>query len=68
MTQNKNKSSNDYVRYSSIAMEMVILIVASVLGGKWIDKQLALETPVFTLILSFGASIGAIFLLIKKLS
>jgi len=67
MTQNKNKSSNDYVRYSALAFEMFALILAAVLGGRWLDKQLELENPVFTLILSLVSVIAAVFLLIKSL-
>ncbi len=67
MTQNKNKSSNDYVRYSALAFEMFALILAAVLGGRWLDKQLELTHPVFTLILSLASVIAAVFLLIKSL-
>ena len=68
MTKNKNKSSNGYARYSALAFEMFALILAAVLGGRWLDKQLGLETPVITLILSLVSVIAAIFLLIRTLT
>ncbi len=68
MTQNKNKSSNDYARYSALAFEMFALILAAVLGGRWLDKQWGLENPIMTLILSLVSVIAAIFLLIRTLT
>lgn len=68
MTKNKNKSYNNYARYSALVFEMIVLIVAAVLGGKWLDEQLEFDTPVFTLILSLVSITGALFLFIKKLT
>lgn len=68
MTKNKNKSSNDYARYSALAFEMFALILAAVLGGRWLDKYWELKHPIMTLILSLFSVIAAIFLLIKTLT
>ncbi|WP_366916702.1 AtpZ/AtpI family protein [uncultured Microscilla sp.] len=68
MTKNKNKSSNDYVRYSALAFEMFALILAAVLGGRWLDEYWGLENPIMTLILSLTSVIVAIFLLIRTLT
>lgn len=64
----KNKSSSDYARYSALAFEMFALILAAVLGGRWLDKYWELEYPIMTLILSLFSVIAAIFLLIKTLT
>ncbi|EAY29135.1 AtpZ/AtpI family protein [Microscilla marina] len=68
MTKNKNRSSNDYVRYSALAFEMFALILAAVLGGRWLDEYWGLENPIMTLILSLTSVIVAIFLLIRTLT
>jgi len=44
---------------------MAIAILGGVYGGKYIDEKLALETPVFTLILSLLGLTLAIVIIIK---
>jgi hypothetical protein len=56
---------NDYAKYSSLAFEMVIIMVAGVYGGRFFDRFFALHFPLFTLFLSL-ISVGlAIYLAIK---
>ena len=63
---NKNKLFN-YARYSGIAFQMMIVIVAGVWGGVELDKLLNIEFPVVTIVLSL-LSVGiAIYIAIKDL-
>ncbi|MFW6227487.1 MAG: AtpZ/AtpI family protein [Bacteroidota bacterium] len=65
---NKDKSKgnlHDYARYSSIAIQMLVIITAGVWGGVQLDKLLNLKFPLLTILLSF-ASVGiAIYISIK---
>lgn len=41
-----------YAKYSSLAMQMIVIIVAGAFGGKLLDGWLEWEFPVFTLVLT----------------
>jgi F0F1-type ATP synthase assembly protein I len=65
----KEKNNNDdglkaYSRYSTIAIQMVVIIIATSLGGVQLDK-LAGTKPLFTVILSLLGVISAMWLIIK---
>lgn len=61
------KTLNSYTRYSSIAFQMLVIILAGVFGGRELDKWLDMPFPVFTLVLSILAVILAIYSVIKDL-
>jgi F0F1-type ATP synthase assembly protein I len=68
MKKEKNKfisSLNTYARYSSLAFQMMFIILAGVFGGIELDKWLDWKFPVFTLVLSFLGVILAIYYAIK---
>lgn len=63
----KKKSLENYAKYSSIALQMLAIILLGVFGGIKIDEWLGLEFPVFTLIFSLLSVILAIYYVIKDL-
>jgi F0F1-type ATP synthase assembly protein I len=58
---------NDYARYSSIALQMLVIIVLGVGGGYLLDKWIGWKFPVFTVLLSIVSVAAAIYLVIKDL-
>ena len=58
---------NSYARYSSIAFQMIIIILIGVFGGIKLDEWLKLQFPVFTVLLSFLSVILAIYYVTKDL-
>ncbi len=60
------KSLNNYARYSSIAIQMIVIILLGVFGGYkldlWLDTQ-----PVLTVILSVLSVFLAIYIVTKDL-
>lgn len=62
---NGEKGLETYSRYSTIAIQMAVIIVITTLGGvkldRWIDSK-----PVFTVILSLLGVAAAIWLIIKE--
>lgn len=58
---------NKFVRYSSLAFEMGIMIAGGALGGKQLDKYFNNDTPWFTIGLSLFAVIGSMYLVISKI-
>jgi len=58
---------NKYIKYSSLAFEMGIIIFAGAYGGRWLDKKFNLEKPILTAILALIAVFCSLYLLIKQL-
>jgi len=59
----KNKKDSPlkfYAKYSSLAMQMIVIIVAGAFGGKALDEWLQWGFPVFTLVLTILTVVVAI--------
>ena len=63
----QKKAINAYARYSSIAFQMLIIMLAGVFGGRELDKWLDWDFPIFTLVLTILAVFLAIYTVIKDL-
>lgn len=63
----KKKYLNNYARYSSIAFQMLVIILGGIWGGVELDKLVDFQFPLFTILLAF-LSVGlAIYVVIKDL-
>ena len=63
----QKKALKAYTRYTSIAFQMLAIMLAGVFGGRELDKWLEWGFPVFTLILTILAVFLAIYTVIKDL-
>lgn len=63
----KKKSLKNYAKYTSIAFQMLTIILLGVFGGIKLDEWLNLKFPAFTLILTLLSVILAIYYVIKDL-
>ena len=64
--ESKSREGLDaYSRYSTIAIQMVVIIVVMSLGGVKLDKWVGTE-PLFTVILSLLGVVAAMWLVIKE--
>ncbi len=63
----KKKYLDNYARYSSIALQMLAIILLGVFGGVKLDEWINTGFPVFTVILSILSVIAAIYVVIKDL-
>lgn len=59
---------SDYARYSNLALKMIAVVLAAFFIGWQVDKWTSIGFPLFTLLLSIGALIMIMLLLIKDLS
>lgn len=66
MNNQKKSYLNNYARYSSIAFQMLVIILAGVFGGYKLDEWLN-TTPLFTVILSLLSVVIAIYSVVKDL-
>ncbi len=58
---------NKYVRYSSLAFQMLAIILIGVFGGMKLDQIIRWEFPVFTVVLSILGVFGSMFFVVKDL-
>ncbi len=61
----KNKSLNNYAKYSSIGFQMGLTVFAGAYGGVKLDEYLQWGFPVFTIVLSILSVVIAMYNLIK---
>ncbi|GAB4321010.1 MAG: hypothetical protein Kow00127_13340 [Bacteroidales bacterium] len=65
--ENRKKSLNSYARYSSIALQMMVIIVAGTWGGVKLDEWIKTGFPLFTVILSLASVALAIYSVTRDL-
>ena len=63
--EKKKKQLNNYAKYSSIAFQMMAIILVGVFGGYKLDAWIGLKFPVFTILLSLLSVGFAIYTAIK---
>jgi F0F1-type ATP synthase assembly protein I len=57
----------NYAKYSSMAIQMLVIILLGVFAGYKIDHWLHMKVPVFIIVFSIVAVMGAIFYVTKDL-
>ncbi len=63
--QRKNSSLNSYAKYSSLSIQMVIIVLAGAYGGVKLDKWIQWKFPLFTLLFSILGVAIAIYIAVK---
>lgn len=63
----KNNTLKSYAQYSSLAMQMIVIMVAGAFGGKALDDWLQPGFPVFTLTLTILSVVGAVIYAMRGL-
>ena len=65
----KNNRSNlsNYAKYSTLAFQMIAIILAGVFGGIKLDQVVRIEFPVFTVVLTIVSVIFSMYYAIKDL-
>jgi uncharacterized membrane protein len=55
-----------YVRFSSIGIQMGIVIVLGALGGQWLDETQGNDFPIWTLVLTLIAIFISLYQVIRE--
>lgn len=67
--QDKRKRRvKNYLKFSTIALQMGALITVAALGGDWLDEYQKNEFPLWTLILTLIAIFASLFQIIREVS
>jgi F0F1-type ATP synthase assembly protein I len=64
----EKKAPNSFLRFTSIATQMAIIIACGVFGGIEVDNYLSNQTPIFTLLFSLLGVGVSMYMVIKDLS
>ncbi|RFC54397.1 AtpZ/AtpI family protein [Brumimicrobium aurantiacum] len=59
------KRMNNYVRFSSVAIQMGIVITIAALGGDYLDEKQENDFPIWTLVLTLIAIFGSLYQVIR---
>ena len=65
--EKEKKKLNAYAKYSSISIQMALIIVIGAFGGKKLDAFLNLSFPIFALSMSVVSVFIAVFIAIKDI-
>ncbi len=66
--ENDERSINKFIRFSSIAFEMGLIIAAGAIGGHRLDQYFEFEKPILTIVLSLFSIFAALYLVIKRVN
>ncbi|MDD2306396.1 MAG: AtpZ/AtpI family protein [Prolixibacteraceae bacterium] len=64
--QKPKKKLDDFIRYSSLAFEMIVIMGVGTWSGTLIDQWIGFKFPVFTLVLMILSVIGAVYHVVRK--
>src|SRR5262245_16171128 len=59
------RPANAYARYGALGIQMALMVILGILGGRWLDGVIGWKFPLFTLLLMFLGLAGAIWLLLR---
>jgi F0F1-type ATP synthase assembly protein I len=65
--KNNQSNLNNYAKYSTIAFQMIAIILVGVFGGIKLDQVVRIEFPVFTVVLTIVSVILSMYYAIKDL-
>lgn len=60
------KNIKNYLKFSSLAIQMGVLITLAALGGQWLDEKQGNQTPVWTIVLVLVAIFGSLYQVIRE--
>lgn len=60
------KKFNNYLKFSSMAIQMGIVITACAFGGQWLDEKQGNHFPIWTLVLILFSIFGMLYKFIRE--
>ena len=59
--------TNNYLKYSGMALQMGLTILLGVAAGQFLDKKLGGDVPWFTIAFALLSTLAAVYLVVKDL-
>lgn len=67
MDDKKIKQPSNLMRYSSLGVELVVVLCLAAWLGRWLDTRYGVEKGLFTIFLMLFALVGSMYRVIKSL-
>ncbi len=64
----KNNVLNNYAKYSNLAIQVIIILLGAIFGGRALDNYMEWQIPVFTLGFSLLAIVVVLYIFISSVS
>ncbi|MDX1653000.1 MAG: AtpZ/AtpI family protein [Brumimicrobium sp.] len=64
----RNNQVKNYLKFSTLGLQMGILITAAALSGQWLDAKQANKHPVWTIVLVLIAIFGSLYSIIREVN
>ena len=61
------KLNNNYLKYSGIGLQLLIIVVGGTYAGFWIDDHYHNQKPVFSVLMGFVSVVAGIYFTVKQL-
>ena len=62
----KKKPLNTYIKYSSLTIQIAIIIIAGSFFGSYLDEKKPINIPIYTIIFSLISIFFALYYVLKK--
>lgn len=66
LEEDSKKKVNTYLKFSSIGLQMGILVAAAAFGGQWLDEKQGNETPIWTIVLILISIFASLYQIIRE--
>jgi len=63
----KKKQLNSYIKYSSLTIQMTVIIIVGTFFGDYLDEKNHSETPIYTIIFSLLSIFLALHYVVKNI-
>ena len=65
---NKKKQLNSYIKYSSLATQMAVIIIVGAYSGKYLDSKSITTDSFYTIIFSLLSVFLSLYYVLKKIN
>jgi ATP synthase protein I len=62
----KKRKAQDYMKYSSLGIQMMVIVLLFAFGGKWLDNKAGNKTPIFTAILALSGVVISLIYVVRE--
>jgi len=66
LEDSSKKKVSTYLKFTSIGLQMGVLVTAAAFGGRWLDEKQGNETPIWTLVLILISIFASLYQIIRE--
>lgn len=66
LSEKKQPGRNNFLHFAGMGMQMLFTILILVLAGRWLDRRIPPDFPLFTLLFALLGVAGSMYSFIRK--